>query len=151
MELYLQPNLWSCLPTSFGMILGLTPKEMFEAIGHDGSEIVWPQVDDPSCRRAFHIQECIIVALQQMMFPVEIEVESYATLDDYSVEPFKLPYRDDIFEEQLKLISGVLLGRDHRDKPHAVAWNRQEQMIYDPVGYKYNLSEFKPVTFYGVY
>jgi hypothetical protein len=151
MELYLQPSLWSCLPTSFGMILGLTPKEMFDAIGHDGSEIVWPNLDDPYKRRAFHPQECIIVCLQQLMFPVEIESESYVTLDDFDVEAVKLPYREHIFGEQLKLISGVLIGRDIKDKPHAVAWNREEQMIYDPTGYKYNLSEFKPVSFYGVY
>lgn len=148
MILYLQPNLWSCLPTSFGMVMGMTPGEMFEAIGHDGSDIVWPELDDPACRRGFHVMECVRVALDRLFTPIELDP------DPHSV-PFEgaVPHRVDMdawFVECLGLYDGVLLGVDGNNRHHAVAWNAMEKKVYDPTGYKYDISQFKILTFYGV-
>lgn len=150
MDLYLQPNLWSCLPTAFGMVLGLTPKEMFEAIGHDGSEIIWPGLDDPDCRRAFHPQECINVCLQQCRFPVQIDVEASSVPMGHDVTPYTIK---EIDKERLlsimETVSGVIIGIDHRNKAHAVAWNREQ--ILDPTGHMYSIDEFDPHSFFGLY
>ena len=61
MKIQKQPNRWSCLPTSFAMILDVDVNELIRKIGHDGSEILWPNLEEPYCRRAFHIEEIAMV------------------------------------------------------------------------------------------
>ncbi len=54
-----QPNHWSCLPTAFAISLDVAVLDFIRHIGHDGSEIIWPTLTEPSSRRGFHIQECL--------------------------------------------------------------------------------------------
>lgn len=56
-----QPNQWSCLPTAFAIALDMPVDEFLRYLSHNGSEIIWPQLSEPGCRRGFHIQECIRV------------------------------------------------------------------------------------------
>lgn len=55
-------SLWSCLADSFAECMGMDKLWVYEAIGHDGSEIIWPDLPDPYCRRGFHPQELIDMA-----------------------------------------------------------------------------------------
>lgn len=48
MKLQRTINRWTCLPASFGTVLGLTLGEVFRKLGHDGSEVVFPDLPDPS-------------------------------------------------------------------------------------------------------
>lgn len=56
-----QPNNWSCLPAAFAIAIDMDVLDFIRHIGHDGSEIVWPMLKEPACRRGYHIQECLSV------------------------------------------------------------------------------------------
>jgi len=145
MILHMQPNGWSCLPVSFGMCLNIHPKDMFRLIGHDGSQIL-NDLPEPYCRRAFHIQECIDICIQQLQFPVEIHAEWIIEVQD---RIHKLVVPENRFMSYLALHTGVLVGQ-HNKKEHAVAWDRESQKCFDPCGYKYEISEFDASMFYAL-
>ena len=63
MELQHRPEPWMCMPLAFAMALDMPVADLLAAIGHDGSEIVFPSLPEPLCRRCFHIQELIQVCL----------------------------------------------------------------------------------------
>ena len=65
MELQQRPEPWMCMPLAFAMALDMPVADLLAAIGHDGSEIVFPSLPEPLCRRCFHIQELIQVALSR--------------------------------------------------------------------------------------
>ena len=58
----LKPNRWSCSITAMAMALETPVQHLIEHLGHDGSEIVFPQLKDPMYRRGFHSQELIQLA-----------------------------------------------------------------------------------------
>lgn len=59
MKVQLKPNAWSCVLTAFAMAIDLGYPELISVVGHDGSEIINPDVGDPAGRRGFHQQELI--------------------------------------------------------------------------------------------
>lgn len=145
MKLYLQDNAWSCVPTAFAMVLDVLPKDIYEMVDHDGSEILYPDLRDPFARRGFHIQEMIICALKLGIacVPLDREVELQPPVE---VEPRILSFENHL-EHYLSLRSGVLIGWIN-DNHHAVAWCHHEQKIYDPTGLKRPLSDFSIETFW---
>jgi len=62
--LQLKPNQWSCAITSLAMTLNVPVADLVSQLGHDGSEIVFPSLAEPMCRRGFHSQELIHLAWQ---------------------------------------------------------------------------------------
>lgn len=133
-EMMLQPNGWSCLPTSLAMLLGREPREIIEAIGHDGSEICFPDKEPPENRRAFHAQEIVDVALANFETPIFI-----------MKQPDELPVHPDRFSNYLASAPGILLGVGQVGSPHAVAWDGER--IWDPRGEKYTIDKFDPWYF----
>jgi len=63
MKLIKQPNSWSCLLTAFAMATESTPEDLIAMIGHDGSEIIWPDLPEGYQHRAFHPEELFECAL----------------------------------------------------------------------------------------
>lgn len=146
MNLQLSPNNWSCLATSFAMILGLPVSKVIEMVGHDGSEIVFPDQPEPSCRRSFHIQELIDVCMSMLVTVTEIQrVPCMGPRND---EEFLVLEDDDRFFRYVRAHSGVLCGLTREGGYHAVAWDGEK--IYDPKGFICDLSEFNPSVFYAV-
>lgn len=145
----LQPNAWSCLPTAFAMVLQTTPKAIFEFLEHDGSDIIWPDLPEPLCRRSFHIQEMVDFCIAQHVYPIAIEACP-------CIYPGEDPLEEDIheikrvtpIENYLTQRIGVLLGI-YEDNRHAVAWDGD--LIHDPTGYKYNINDFGIETFYALF
>lgn len=151
MKLIRQPNKWSCTAAAFAMVLDIDFDIFIGLIGHDGSEIVRPQLPEPLCRRGFHIIECI-----------------HACYDlGYSVTPFDaIPcsivhnhildlWSGDIAEKHLlKIImreQGVIMGYTSENNPHAVAWDRTH--IYNPASdyvSLLDLTSYKIETFWCV-
>lgn len=139
-----QPNRWSCLPTAFAMAVDISVKEFIRRIGHDGSKIAFPTQPEPTCRRGFHIQECIHVAHQSgyAVTPIELFPRHAPSL---SVEPVTVLFGDE--ETNLERFAaivnsgrGVITGHG-RHCCHAVAYNRGT--IYDPNGSVYRFSPSK--------
>ena len=62
------------MPLAFAMALEIPVVELLEELGHDGSELVFPNLPEPACRRGFHIQELVHVALRHgfALTPVEL-------------------------------------------------------------------------------
>jgi hypothetical protein len=54
---------WQCAVTSFAMALDCPVVDLMLALGHDGSEIIYPDLPEPSNRHGHNIYELIQVAL----------------------------------------------------------------------------------------
>lgn len=135
MKLIRNPNAWSCLLASMAMVLDKSIKELIEKIGHDGSEIVFPELPEPGRRRGFHIQEFIRVILESGYSVMPIEALPCSTPDgehEYSIDFLNF---EDRFRDLMATVPGIITGSASKWN-HAVAWSGWR--IYDPLGEIYN-------------
>lgn len=143
---------WSCLATSFAMVLDIPVQEVFKAIGHDGSEIIWPMLSDPHCRRSFHIQEMIDLCWEHNKLVVMFEARP-CNAPYPGFDPIDVPMKFAPEERFKKLIQhpGVFTGYVNGGVGHAVAWDGSQ--IFDPRGKVFsNFTEakFSIETFWAV-
>ena len=143
MNLQRQPTRWSCLPTAFAMVLNLPIEDVILIIGHDGSDILFPNQEEPYCRRSFHIQELIDVSLKHGYSVTEILLNSYLEVMNETVDVQE--FGADRIEDYLQNYTGVLIGREGTRIPHAVAWDGID--ILDPNGTVYHLDNFNVSVF----
>ncbi len=145
MKMILQSNRWDCLPTAFAMCLDVLPIQIYEFVGHDGSEILWPHLEEPYCRRSFHIDEMIDCCMSMTYMPVCIERDpEYAPVGVEGLfKPFTGTAASQRWLRYLKYHDAVLLGHTKNGKPHAVAWSHREYKVFDPEGFKYPEHEFE--------
>ena len=127
MRLQTSPNLWSCLPTAFAMAIGCPVEHLIESIGHDGSEITWPNLDEPMCRRGFHIQEIIAVLTGLAVTPIE---RSPRIAPNLTATPVTID-NEYLFQSVAHMTRGVLTGRTPKCG-HAVAYDHGA--VCDPRG-----------------
>ncbi len=113
----MKDNNWSCLPKSFAMCMGVSLERMCELMGHDGSDIVWPDQPEPLCRRAFHIQE-ILYAIHKLNYSA-MPVQLNPTITN-GYGP-SLAIRDRFFREA-KYKLAVHMGITDTGINHAVAY-----------------------------
>lgn len=148
MKHLLQANRWSCTVTSFAMAFDCKVQDITDFLKHDGSEIIWPGLTDPYCRRSFHIQEMI-----DFGFSRGLAVIQFAAMP--SSVPFKElpPYTVEM--EPAKRMPGMMLGREGvltgfslRGNPHTVAWNGE--LCLDPNGEMYPADDFNIEVFWMV-
>lgn len=143
MKIQIQPNRWSCLPTAFAIATGIPIEKIIEYVGHDGSDIIFPEYKEPYCRRSFHPQELIDVCLQKNFMVVPIEKQPTVIVMD-CVHPVSMNRgRMDYY---LINYTGVLTGTSRTGIPHAVAW--ASDRVLDPNGTEYNLVNFTVETFF---
>jgi hypothetical protein len=133
-----QPNEWSCLPTACAMVLDCTVQDIFDLVGHDGSEIIAPELPSPANRRGVSYQEIVdvgyargfslggIEAAPERIVDVQRALQGFPGIPIYKQEVAE--YR---FQTHLNNASGIVIG-DGVKYPHAVAWDHREQMFYDP-------------------
>ncbi len=148
MRLQKQPNRWSCLPTSFAMVVGLPVEKIIDKIGHDGSEIIIPEEKEPDRRRSFHIQELIDICylLNYAVIPIQA-IPSIGSFHD----PYNIISTEKSEERILSYLEnniGVITGLSRSGRNHAVAWDGRK--IYDPNGSTYGISRFLIETFWAV-
>lgn len=143
------PNRWSCLPTSFAMVLGVDLEKLITEIGHDGSEIIFPDLQEPLRRRAFHIQELIDCAIARgiMVTPIEaLPVQGPSASHTFEFAEEQSSQR---LTNYLVNYSGVLTGLSQSGNPHAVAWFGIDDKIIDPKdGMPHPLAAFSIQTFW---
>lgn len=141
LELQRQPNPWSCTPTAFAIAANIPVATLIEWIGHDGSDMMYPELGDTLGRRAFSAQECIIPLLLNLGKAfVSIEVEQECFLDED--KSYVISCDDATLAELLDYSNAVLSGRIH-GKVHSVAWCRESRQLYDPAGFLYPLHKMK--------
>lgn len=142
MRLITGPNSWSCLLASAAMVMNKHPDVLAEYIGHDGSEIVFPDLKDPARRRGFHVQEIIDCASVYGYAVTPIEALPVSTPDgerEYPV-PFMDLGNEVRFRMYLDSHIGIIVGRT-RLWGHAVAWDGSQ--VYDPRGHITSLDDCK--------
>jgi len=52
---------WQCVPMAFSLVTGISMHELMGRLGHDGSEVVDPWMDEPLRRRGFACQEMLSI------------------------------------------------------------------------------------------
>src|SRR5262245_42212493 len=136
----LQPNRWTCLLTSFAMVLETNIDEIVASVGHDGSEVVWPNLPEPECRRSFHIQEMIDFAWEQGYAVTQFQAQPVMRPDPNESLVY-VQYTNPqarvrrILQDRRAVLTGLAGGRRH-----AVAWDGK--FILDPNGQVYALDRF---------
>jgi hypothetical protein len=150
MELITKPHPWSCLAASFAMALGITVEKFHELAGHDGSEKVWPELPEPLCRRGFHLNEAIFVAmnLHHSATPFELFPMIQATpmapyhgteqIAVFHPPKFSETHNWELFCFYIDHFRGVIECRTRNGNWHAVAFERG--VIYDPDGRHFGYS-----------
>lgn len=134
-----QPNPWSCLPTAFATATHIKVEDLIQKIGHDGSEIVFPKLPDPLCRRAFHPQECMKAILGTNLRDSKIgfvTISKEVTCFGDETNCYTLTEPKETFDTLMLYYSGVLVGTI-QGRLHAAAWDHKEQLAYDPCGFIY--------------
>lgn len=148
MKLIRNPSFWSCLPASVAMVLDIDIKELIRLIGHDGGEIIFPDLPSPGKYRGFHLSEVIPIALSMSFAVTPIDARPCSTPDgehDFEVHFTDSPEKRIQF--QMFCNPGILTGK-MRKWNHAVAWDGYQ--IYDPIGkvYPFNKIIMEIETFY---
>lgn len=133
---------------SFAMVLKAPMQELINEIGHDGSELWWPDLNPPLCHRGFHIQEFLDVCMKRGK--ILGYVEAIMTLGGSNRYPPKVINGDHEkrWNSYLRNFSGVILGVTRTGGRHAVAWNRDK--IFDPRGFivEREDADLEPDTFH---
>ncbi len=119
------PNEWSCLPAAFASALSVRLEAVLGCIGHDGSEITHPDLDEPLCRRGFHPQEMIKMCLLGKMGVTRVELHPSAMADGLTPHTPKV---FDIggwgwFQRNLFTSTGVIECRTSSGAGHAMAYD----------------------------
>jgi hypothetical protein len=133
---------------SFAMLLDAPMDELIKEIGHDGSEVWWPNIDPPECHRGFHVQEFLDLCMKRGK--ILGWVEAIMTVGGRNRFPAKEINGDHEkrWNSYLRNFPGVILGVTSSGGRHAVAWNRDK--IFDPKGFIVELedTDLEPDTFH---
>ena len=142
MILQKQPNRASCLLTSFAMAIGVPVGDLTKSLGFDGTEIIFPELPIPSCYRGHHEQECLHACMKLGYYFSSHEMESVGGHDLEQHYKTEVPWDWSVILES----NCVMAGEHISGSSHAVAWNAEEQKIYDPNGSMYDMENFKPTV-----
>lgn len=150
MQLLRQVNRWSCLPTALAMLADVSLEDVLDKIGHDGSEIIFPTLPEPLCRRSFTVEEIQYVTAAFSFVLVQYHPGVIYKPKEGCEKQILFPQ----FQLKLEEVDGLLFGTPNgKNLGHVVAWSAMEKMIYDPNGTKYpaDCGYFVIETFYGKY
>lgn len=149
MKLILQKNRWSCVVTSFAMVLDVPVLSILEIVKHDGSEIYWPELPEPNCRRGFHIQEMIDVCylLGALVTPFQARPTSISAGANFLRIPQTFVSPEERITRALTK-KGILIGETLDGQKHAVAWDGER--VFDPAGGISDIALFQIETFWMV-
>ncbi len=117
-------NNWSCFLASFARCLNEPMEKLIREIGHDGSEILWPERRPPNCYRGFHHQELIDCCLRR-----GVSVTCVEALPVLAGPPDKLIYPHEVaylrIYQYIRESKRCVIGGEIHGNRHAVACIRQ--------------------------
>lgn len=117
-----------CLLYSAAMVLDESPAILEKEIGHDGSEVWWPEKPQPFCRRGIHIQEILdcFIRRGKGLIPVDLMPASAPVGGKpkaiWDVEKAIIRFKTYISGREAILITAS----------HAIAWDGSK--VFDPNG-----------------
>lgn len=142
------PNRWSCTPAAFATATDLPVQQLIDFIGHDGSEIIYPDLPEPYCRRGFLAAEVTRVLWYYGWVAGVLEKSALhisGPEDDIRVQTLSVwAGLESIMRDQIGVFGGVSLHGSN--VPHTVAWDGHD--CYDPKGFIYPLSRYRVDIFY---
>lgn len=152
-----KPCRWGCLATSFAMALDIDVEDFFRLAGHDGGEIIFPELPEPQRRRGFHFSEAVWVAIQLGFAATPLEILPAIAPSQplpnrppvqVSYTPFGVSFNHTVFASLITSSAGVLEGMTSKGNWHAVAFD--VGTIHDPDGptYPYTLQECEKRGFF---
>jgi hypothetical protein len=125
-----------CLVWSAAMVLDENPHELLDELGHDGLEVMNPQLPKPFCYRGHHKQEIVDLFFKRGICLLQIELyPNFAPRRNIIASKEECQAR---FADYLASNDAILIGAKH-----AVAWCKLQQKIYDPNGRVYKIDEFQ--------
>lgn len=153
MNMIRQPNIWSCTIASLAMVLDTTCEQMISEIGHDGSEVWFP--NDVRPNRGFSLQELIDVGISHGVALVPID--GCPVMGDSKGENIReiLPQYEARLNVHMVGNPGLIVGYYAPDKCHMVAWDGC--LVRDPMDgriYSFDdtgISKIMVDTFYRVF
>ena len=135
---------YHCILASAAMALNRTPDQLIKTLGHNGMEVVHPDLEPPGCYRGFHTQEIIEAILRQGKTATPIEARPVGTPDgEHTYELSRIGGFDSAirrFRYYLLTKQGILLGRTSKCH-HACGFSRG--VIFDPRGLVSGLDDCK--------
>lgn len=128
-----------CAPAAFAMCLGITLEEMLKLLRHNGLERIC-DAPEPNCFRGFHPQEFVDILLTRGWSLTMIELEPKMIHGEHVIDhgPLIWPLPKQRFFSHMFRHTGVVFG-DVNGIGHAIAWDHEEQTIYDPRGRIYRV------------
>lgn len=141
-----QPTPWSCLVQAWSHVIQWPYWAIVNAIGHDGSEIVWPEQPEPYCRRAFHPQE--LIYLGDRFGFVTTTYEPQPNLIS-GAKPYPIILHD-AFMKVLESSDGVIVGNRKDGGRHAVAWVKGEVIDCNVINRVETLEDLEIQAFYRI-
>lgn len=144
-----KPPPWSCLVQAWCQVIQWPYWSVIKAIGHDGSEVWWPEQPEPYCRRGFHPQE--LIHLGDRFGFVTTTFEPVPMSQSLKGHPRPIEGLTDSFIKILKESNGVLDGERLDGHSHAIAWVNGE-VIDCNIGLTRveSLEDFQTRTFYRI-
>lgn len=150
MEIRVQTTRWSCVAAAFATVLDMDLETLIEAIGHDGSEIMFEDLPEPLCRRSFNLQELGLVLWARGYIVGHYDVEPLAIIDEDHIYNLSYENCDARFAEIMDNTVGVGCGLIRgTEKTHAFAWNGIS--AYDPTGFIYPLSRYELYSYHPIF
>lgn len=134
----------NCILMAFSKVTNLTTDELIRLLGHDGSEIIFPDLPEPLCRRGFDPREFIFPLYLKGMSVIQIDAFIQRFVNE---KMYQIDNRTNMFFA-MKGNNGVLTGINQRGNYHAIAWINDQ--IHDMDGSIYGLGLFNPDCFYLV-
>jgi len=135
MRLQTKPERWQCLVTSFAMALDMLVADVIHEIGHDGGQVLWPDMPEPMCRRGFHPQELIDVCRAHGYAVTCIELFP-GSIPQIGQSEFRWLTREQAWPRFTRVVqntTGVIEGTTLPNrKGHAVAYDHGH--VFDPQG-----------------
>ena len=126
----------ACLLFSLAMVLDADPQELIDEIGHDGRDIMFPEVIGTIRQRSFHIQEIIDCCWKRGRAVTPIDIAPCTAPDGHPELAREIWDREVARERIKKYLTGnvaLLIGRtSHKGLGHACAWDGEK--VYDPRG-----------------
>lgn len=140
MKLQIKHERWQCAVTAFAMALGIPAADLMKRLGHDGGEVIFPDLPEPANRRSHNIYELIQVAVDLGYAVTPIPLRA-------AIEPANDPARKTLigtdeenwcrFTRQLLTSRGVIECQGPRSH-HLLAYEKGR--IFDPDGFEFPYS-----------
>ncbi len=139
MQLKCQNGESRCMLYSLAMCLDMDVEDLAVAIGYDGFGPFYTNDE----KRSHHPQEFMDIAMAYGYALIEVEPNPYmGHPETYQTEPIWTVEHNAVrMQGYLNQYDGLLHIRNPNGALHMCAWCKDEQMVYDPNGHKYRLTD----------